>query len=284
MTILSNVPLTPAVDWPESWRTSHHFDRVELWGEDQYTGYATMYADRRAHVLAAVDALATRPLRVLDIAAAQGNFSIAMAERGHHVTWNDFRGELEGYVRLKSPLAAGMDFVSGNILDVAEHYRGAFDLVLALEVIEHVAHPDAFLRAVGELVADDGFIVISTPNGGYVLNDLPRFSDCPDPSVFEAQQFKPDADGHIFLLHEDEIHDQAAMAGLTVVRHELFSNPLTCGHVKTHMLHKILPVDWIRRVERMTVRLPRRIGRWLNAASLTVLRPDRPPAGTGMTP
>lgn len=270
---MTPAPLAPSPDWPDSWQLSHHFDRVELWGENQLTGYATMYADRRAHVLAAVDTLTTGPLRVLDIAAAQGNFSIAMAERGHYVTWNDFRGELEGYVRLKSPLAETMVFVPGNILDVADQYRGAFDLVLALEVIEHVAHPDQFLRAVAELVAPHGHIIISTPNGGYVLNDLPRFSDCPDPSVFEAQQFKPDADGHIFLLHEDEVHAQAEMAGLTVVRHELFSNMLTCGHLKTHMLHKLLPVGWIRQIERMTVRLPHGIGRWLNAASLTVLRP-----------
>ena len=38
---------------------------------------------------------------MLDLAAGQGNFSLALAERGYRVTWNDLRGDLEGYVRLK---------------------------------------------------------------------------------------------------------------------------------------------------------------------------------------
>ena len=41
---------------------------------------------------------------------------------------------------------------------------GAFDLVLAVEVIEHVESPIGFLRNVARLLAKDGVAVITTPN------------------------------------------------------------------------------------------------------------------------
>lgn len=273
--------LIPSLDtnWPDSWKLSHHFDRIEVGGEQPRIGYARMYGERRRRVLAAVAELAGGACDILDIAAAAGNFSIAVAAMGHRVTWNDFRGELADYVRMKMPAGMEMAFVPGNILDVASDHDARFDVVMALEVIEHVAHPDAFLRALSTLVKPGGHIIVSTPNGGYVRNSLPRFSDCPDASIFEDAQFKPDSDGHIFLLHEDEMHDQAALAGLSVVRHDLFSNPLTCGHIKTGRVLPWLPDALVRSLEWLTAHLPRALSRKVNAASLTILQ--RPMGGAG---
>lgn len=266
-------------DWPESWTLSHHFDRIEVGGEDPRSGYARMYGERRRRVLRAAAELTHGPADILDIAAAQGNFSIAVAGMGHRVTWNDFRGELADYVRMKMPAGIELAFVPGNILEVEEAYRERFDVVMALEVIEHVAHPDDFLKSLARLVKPSGHIIVSTPNGGYVMNTLPRFSDCPDASIFEDAQFKPDSDGHIFLLHEDEMREQARLAGLDVVRHDLFNNPLTCGHMKSGRLLRYLPDAVVQGVEWLTARLPRILSRKVNAASLTILQ--RPVATGG---
>jgi 2-polyprenyl-6-hydroxyphenyl methylase/3-demethylubiquinone-9 3-methyltransferase len=94
---------------------------------------------------------------------------------------------------------------------------------------------------------------MTTPNGGYFRNPLPKFSECADPAVFESVQFKPNADGHIFLLHLDEIKPLARRAGLEVEKITLFTNPLTAGHVKTEPLLKVLPrrmVEWAESASR----------------------------------
>lgn len=261
--------------WPESWQYSHKFDRLEIWGEDPSNGYARMYKNRRQQVLGALARLCPTPGRILDIAAAAGNFTIGAAALGHHVTWNDFRGELADYVALKAPEGAAIDYVAGNILDQAAVLQGRFDLVLALEVIEHVAHPDQFLRAIGALVRPGGHIILSTPNGGYLMNDLPRFSDFDDPSVFEDVQFKPDADGHIFLLHEDEVRRLSASAGLDLIEHRLFNFPLTCGYLKTGPIARHLPDGLVRAAEGACAILPATLRRKLATASMTILRqPD----------
>ena len=91
----------------------------------------------------------------------------------------------------------------GNAFELAP--ANGFDCVLFCEVIEHVAHPDEFMANIARLIKPGGIAVMTTPNGGYFRNPLPRFSDHPDPSIFEAGQFKPNSDGHIFLLWADDL-------------------------------------------------------------------------------
>jgi len=98
---------------------------------------------------------------------------------------------------------------------------------------------------------------MSTPNGRYFRNPLPRFSDFPDPSVFESRQFKPDADGHIFLLHPDELGRLATAAGLELMEVRLYNNPLTGGCLRTEPLLKVLPRSWVLAAESLTRRLPK---------------------------
>lgn len=258
--------------WPESWRISHHHDDVEIWGGRSNPPYAAAYHQRMREVLAAVQRHTPAGGRLLDLAAAQGNYTLATSAMGYRSTWNDLRGELIDYVRLKSPQAAELEFVAGNILDLDSGFGGSFDTVLALEVIEHVAHPDAFLMALAQLLRPGGRLIVSTPNGGYFGNGLPRFSDFEDPSIFEADQFKPDDDGHIFLLHEDEMRSLATAAGLEVVEHRTFTNPLTAGFMGLRRVHMAMPGAIIGMVEGMTRQLPALVARKLNVASLTVLR------------
>jgi 2-polyprenyl-6-hydroxyphenyl methylase/3-demethylubiquinone-9 3-methyltransferase len=102
----------------------------------------------------------------------------------------------------------------------------------------------------------NGFIVLTTPNGEYFMNNLPKYSDCPDPSQYEAIQFRPNADGHIFLLHLNEIEKLASYAGLNVKEVRLFTNPLSNGHIKLGTLLNVLPHKWVELCENLTTSLP----------------------------
>jgi hypothetical protein len=97
---------------------------------------------------------------------------------------------------------------------------------------------------------------MTTPNGHYFRNALPRFSDHPDPSIFETTQFKPDSDGHIFLLWSDEIRRFAKQSGLLVERQLFFTTPLTNGYMKTHYLLRAVPHSWVWMLEKLSRRLP----------------------------
>lgn len=253
--------------WPRSWKESYAYDLLEIYGERNPRGYAYAYAERRRHALELIARAAAPPATVLDVAAAQGNFTLTLAERGYEVTWNDVRAELAEYVALKYERGT-VHYKPGNALDLG--FDECFDVALLAEVIEHTAHPDVFLTGIARMVKPGGHVVMTTPNGGYFLNALPRFSDHPDPSVFEPRQFGPNAYSHIFLLHNDEIAPLAARAGLEVVEHRVFVNFLTNGHLKTDWLLRVLPRGVIAGLERLSQRAPFRLK--VHTSMATLLR------------
>jgi 2-polyprenyl-6-hydroxyphenyl methylase/3-demethylubiquinone-9 3-methyltransferase len=243
----------PQPDWPQSWKDSFFYDQSEIYGQISHYGYAYAYENRRRETLRLLTEVLAPDARILDIAAAQGNFSLALAELGFDVTWNDLRAELADYARLKHERGQ-IQFAPGNAFEL--QFPSLFDAVLITEIIEHVAHPDDFLAKAAALVRPDGYIVMTTPNGGYFKNPLPKFSECADPAVYESVQFKPNSDGHIFLLHGDEIAPLARRAGLVVEKIALFTNPLTAGHMKAELLLKVLPRGIVKMAEMASQHLP----------------------------
>ncbi len=70
----------------------------------------------------------------------------------------------------------GLNTVSFDLDDEQTPYPfedGTFDAAISLATIEHLLHPDYFLREVGRILSDDGHLYISTPNYASILY-LPR--------------------------------------------------------------------------------------------------------------
>ncbi len=263
-----NKPL-PDESWLETWKHSYGYDCWEVFGDTTLPGYSYAYASRRRHTLELVQSVVQLGATILDVAAAQGNFSLTLAEMGYSVTWNDLREELIDYVRLKHERGE-IKFAPGNVFDLDPSQK--FDVVLVTEIIEHVAHPDEFLKKIGELVRPGGYVVLTTPNGGYFLNTLPKFSDCADPSQFEKDQFKPNSDGHIFLLHHNEMDNLAQSAGLKLLEKRLFTNSMTNGHLKTSMLLKVIPYSSVNVIERFTSSFPLGMSKKINTGMAVLLQ------------
>lgn len=262
--------ITPELTWHESWQSSYQYDLLEIYKETsfpRYLGYVYAYTYRRKHILDLIKKVAKPGAKVLDVAAAQGNFSLSLAEIGYEVTWNDMREELADYVKLKWEYG-NINYIAGDVFTLG--FDSEFDVVLIAEIIEHVAHPDEFIKNIAKMVKPGGHIVMSTPNGEYFQNNLPKFSECSDPSQFEVIQFQPNSDGHIFLLHLDEVESLAQQTNLSIVETRLFSNTLTNGYLKLGTLLDLLPSNWIYNLENFTNKTPLFLQRKLHT-SMVVL-------------
>ena len=257
------------VDWLESWKLSYKYDLLEIYNAKSNLGYSYAYANRFQWVINAVKQFVPVEGKILDVAAAQGNFSLALAEKGYEIIWNDIRKELIKYVKLKWEKGI-VHFVPGNIFEI--NFDFLFDAVLITEIIEHVAHPDEFLENIARLIKPEGFIIMTSPNGEFFRNKLPKFTECANPSTYEKVQFKPNADGHIFLLHLDEIEQFAKRLKLEVVELKLISNPLTSGFIKLGPLLKFLPKKMIFAFERVMQALPLFIKKKLMVCTCVVFR------------
>jgi 2-polyprenyl-6-hydroxyphenyl methylase/3-demethylubiquinone-9 3-methyltransferase len=212
-----------------------------------------MYMARFESVLGAIDKWASGK-RVLDVGCAQGNFSLALAEQGYSVVALDLRASFLRYLRLKQERGE-IRCVSASIEAFPFPHHG-FDVVVLGEVIEHVAYPERLLRNLAELLSPGGILVLSTPNGERFHTGLPTLGDIKRRQELVKRQFKPDADGHLFLLTRHELVTLADEARLVVLSHQFICSPWVTGRLMARHVARFLPPPSRVALDRATVAFP----------------------------
>lgn len=163
-------------------------------------------------------------LRVLDIGCGGGLVSEPMTRLGAAVTAVD-----ASEANIKTAMAHAqqggleIDFRAGTVEALIEQGEAPFDVVLNLEVVEHVADPAQFLKDCASLVKPGGVMIVATLNrtakafalaivgAEYVLGWLPR-------GTHEFEKF----------LRPEEIEAPMMAAGLNVQAPQGVSfNPLS---------------------------------------------------------
>ena len=211
------------------------------------------------------------PRRVLEVAAGDAALGACLAREGHQVTANDLLEEnlLSSIARFTN--GSDIHVLPGNLLEIDSSRCGLFDLVIACEIVEHVAHSIEFLRHLRGLLGPQGRILLTTPNGRYFRNKLPTYSQVEDFTALEKKQFKPDADGHLFLITPDEMQQIAAAAGLKVNELSVWATPFITGEAGFRHLGPLLPISGWYGLERTASRLPGAVRERMANAMIAVL-------------
>jgi 2-polyprenyl-6-hydroxyphenyl methylase/3-demethylubiquinone-9 3-methyltransferase len=104
-------------------------------------------------------------LRLLDIGCGGGLLCEPMARLGFQVTGVDASDRNIGVARLHAEeQGLQIDYRADTAENLLASGEAPFDLVLNMEVIEHVADPGAFLRDCMALTAQPGFMIVATLN------------------------------------------------------------------------------------------------------------------------
>lgn len=154
-----------------------------------FNGVRVQYLSQQLPALSGRCPIREKPLtglRLLDAGCGAGLVAEPMARLGAEVIGIDASERNVMVARKHAEQAGiGIDYRHALPEDLAEE-AGSFDIVLSLEVVEHVADVGDFLRAIGRFVKPGGLMVIGTLNrtsqsyvkaiigAEYVLRWLPR--------------------------------------------------------------------------------------------------------------
>ncbi len=104
------------------------------------------------------DINALKGLKILDIGCGGGLVCEPMARMGASVTGIDADENAITIAKAHSDL--GIDYICGDAQNLSETY----DIVLALEVIEHVDDTELFMSVCADRLKPDGLLILSTLN------------------------------------------------------------------------------------------------------------------------
>jgi 2-polyprenyl-3-methyl-5-hydroxy-6-metoxy-1,4-benzoquinol methylase len=147
----------------------------DAWGWNFSSGWAPSYAayGRMRALMALSEARALNPTSVLEVAAGDAALCASLASSCPRVAANDLRKEHLEQAVSNFKNGDRIQLLPGNLFDLDPAVTGLFDLVVACEIVEHVAHTVDFLKQLRRFVAPGGRILLTTPNGSYCRNTLP---------------------------------------------------------------------------------------------------------------
>lgn len=115
-----------------------------------------------------------KPL-ILDLACNDGMLAAALGDRAYGVGVDLNPGCIE---RAQARAIEGWTFIEGNAYHAIDLTKcDNFDIVVALEVIEHVPDVEDLLSVAHDCLGDDGTLVVSTPNGAIERGNVPGWED-----------------------------------------------------------------------------------------------------------
>ena len=126
--------------------------------------------------------------RVLDAGCGTGYGSAELAQSAADVVGVDIADDAIEYARENYPIPH-LRFVESSCASVP-FAPGSFDLLVAFEVIEHLADYRAFLDETARVLTHDGLLIVSSPNKSYYAST--RVETGPNPfheHEFEAGEF-----------------------------------------------------------------------------------------------
>lgn len=237
--------------WPDEVRAVYRHDLQEIWDPTIAKHVWNQYHNQLEIYLGLAGKSA--PLDILDIGCAQGTLALLLAERGHRVCAVDIRQHFLDYAASRYEHGA-VQFVCGNALEMDIFER--FDLIFANQIVEHLIHPLEFTKRLAGWLKPGGRLVVTTPNGEYIKNDLPRFSELGDSAKHEDRQFTADGDGHFFAYSAAELVQVFEGSGLKRLTVRYFETPFISGHMKVRYLHTMVPLSILGFCDRLALYLP----------------------------
>lgn len=192
----------------------------------------------------------TRAMRVLDVGCGTGmQMTFPLGSQGYAVTGIDPHAPSIEFAKQKN-LFPNVAFIGGNIEEISEE---KYDSIILSDILEHLEDPEKFLKTLRNLLAEEGILLISIPNGygpfevenfilrktgmlrlGHFLRD--RWQK---PKEDFVQSLNHDS-GHVQFFARKAFEKLMASAGFQIMHFETGS--FLCGSVTSRIINRFSPL------------------------------------------
>lgn len=122
---------------------------------------------------------------VLDVACANGYGTKILSEIAEHVTGIDKNSD---YLKEATEKNASDNITYLQMDQDNEELEGCFDGIACFETIEHLKHPEDFLRNLFNVLTNNGTLILSFPNSAYEIIEDGKNKDPYHLHVFEFDE------------------------------------------------------------------------------------------------
>ena len=148
---------------------------MTLTTEYQYTYEDSNLANAHSFLMAPLLSMlpqSTKPegqkIRILDLDCGNGSLSNVLAKKGYEIVGIE---ESEQGFTIASKNFPNCHFIQASIYDLPyAKLQNSFDVVIAVEVIEHLFYPRELARAAKTCLKPNGRLILTTPYHGYFKN------------------------------------------------------------------------------------------------------------------
>lgn len=194
--------------------------QFDYWGKDQFSA-----TEKRRNQIVFNLCKIKDGDRVLDIGSGRGWFSLYAAEQGAEVTALDLSEDNLAKIKAINP---AVHTVYGDACDVPLTAE-KFDLIVALEVLEHIVDPKAAVTNWKKLLKPDGRVILTVP-----YKETIRFTLC-----IHCNQKTP-VNAHLHSFDRNSLIKLLNHHGLWVKQTHLFSHKML-SHLRINNLLRWLP-------------------------------------------
>ncbi|WP_330202753.1 class I SAM-dependent methyltransferase [Cyanobacterium sp. Dongsha4] len=109
-----------------------------------------------------------RKISILDLGCGNGSFSNIIAQAGYEVTGVD---DSPSGIKFAQQTYGNCQFIQESTYDISPEKLGKkFDVIIAIDVIEHLFYPKELAKVAKKCLNPDGYLIVTTPYNGYWKN------------------------------------------------------------------------------------------------------------------
>ena len=189
--------------------------------QNEYGGIQEMAAYRlHDDIFEMVSSYLESGMHILDFGCGQGSFSQRLVDKGMLVDACDINtDQIKATVHKKITLDLNLEINS-------EAFSGKYDMLIALEILEHLHNPWKYIKDCMNLIRDGGIIVLSTPNISNFVSRL-RFLMKGTLIAYEKTDL---AHGHITPLSFVQLENMFDQYNLEILR-KGYAGPIPLIHL-----------------------------------------------------